>query len=79
MSLAACCLLPCIIIWKFHRQEDDLAFFCTFILIALLANAAICGALSNPHDRYQSRIVWLAVFAILIIFLPDKRLQKEKK
>lgn len=31
------------------------------VLLALLANAAITGALSGPHDRYQSRIAWLPV------------------
>ena len=30
-----------------------------FVLGALLLNAAICGALSGPHPRYQSRVVWL--------------------
>ncbi|GGF59687.1 hypothetical protein GCM10007301_19280 [Azorhizobium oxalatiphilum] len=37
----------------------------------LLANAAICGALSNPHDRYQSRIVWIAV---VVVFIAGARL-----
>jgi hypothetical protein len=27
----------------------------------------ICGALSNPHDRYQSRLVWLPVFALALL------------
>jgi hypothetical protein len=30
----------------------------------LLANALVCGALSNPHDRYGARVVWLATFAV---------------
>ncbi len=34
------------------------------VLAALLANAAICGIFSNPVDRYQSRLVWLAPFAL---------------
>ena len=37
------------------------------ILFALIANAAMTGALSDVHDRYQSRLVWLAPFAILWI------------
>ena len=31
-----------------------------------LANAFVCGALSNPHDRYGARMVWLAVFVVLL-------------
>jgi hypothetical protein len=23
--------------------------------------AFVCGALSNPHDRYGARLIWLAV------------------
>lgn len=30
-----------------------------FVLAALVVNAFICGALSGPHPRYQSRVVWL--------------------
>lgn len=32
------------------------------ILLAILGNAFVCGVLSNPHDRYGARVVWLAVF-----------------
>jgi len=45
-----------------HRQ----AVFLGFIFLGLLGNAAVCGALSNPHDRYQSRIVWIAPFALAL-------------
>ena len=32
----------------------------------LLMNAAITGALSMPHDRYQSRIMWLPPLVLLL-------------
>lgn len=47
-----------------RRREAQL---CAVVLLALIGNAAICGALSNPHDRYQSRLVWLAPFALMLI------------
>ena len=31
------------------------------VALALLANAFVCGVLSNPHDRYGARVAWLAV------------------
>jgi hypothetical protein len=34
------------------------------VAVAILANAAICGVLSNPHDRYGARIAWLAALTI---------------
>ena len=33
------------------------------VALALSANALICGVFSHAVDRYQSRLVWLAVFA----------------
>lgn len=37
-----------------------------FVLLALLGNALICGALSGPHGRYQSRLIWLPTFVLLL-------------
>jgi hypothetical protein len=52
---AACCglaLLP-------SRGTPCATGFATAALLGVLANAAIAGGLSGPHDRYQSRIMWL--------------------
>jgi hypothetical protein len=35
-------------------------------IVALLGNAFVCGALSNPHDRYGARMVWIAAFAVTL-------------
>ena len=42
------------------------------LLTALIFNAAICGVFSNPVDRYQSRLIWLAPLALAIAVL-DRR------
>lgn len=42
-------------------------------LLALLANAAVTGALSGPHDRYQSRIAWLPVLVVALGAAPRRR------
>jgi hypothetical protein len=63
VALIAMAFLPVILImgWtgRLPRAFGDLAFVC---VLALLANAFVCGGLANPHDRYGARIVWLAVF-----------------
>jgi hypothetical protein len=46
--------------WGLRTRRHDLAALALFTFLALLGNAFICGALSNPHDRYQGRLVWLA-------------------
>ncbi len=65
LSIAA---LATILIQAVRRRNwGDHVFLPAFVLLALLGNAFICGALSSPHDRYQSRLIWLACFAVLLL------------
>lgn len=50
--------------WGMRTGRRDLAALALFTAIALIGNAFISGALSNPHDRYQSRMVWLATLVV---------------
>jgi hypothetical protein len=65
-------------LWCWRNGRPDLAALALFVFLALLGNAFICGALSNPHDRYQSRLVWLApLVAGMIIVACRERLRGE--
>jgi len=64
LSMAALVLL--ISLKRRTPADHSSAALSAMCLIALLTNAAICGMFSNPNDRYQSRIIWLAPFAALI-------------
>ena len=44
------------------------------VMLALAANAFVCGALSNPHDRYGARLVWLAGFTVALVLARAARL-----
>jgi hypothetical protein len=46
--------------------------FAAATVLAMLVNAAITGGLSMPHDRYQSRIMWLPPL-VLLLSLPRLR------
>jgi hypothetical protein len=59
--IACCAALPIAL-----RRRHISAGFVTAVLLALLANAAITGGFSGPHDRYQSRIMWLAPLTALL-------------
>jgi len=60
----AMALLPVLMLLGLRSAEfADLGRLALTIALALLGNAAFCGVISNPHDRYGSRIVWIAVFA----------------
>lgn len=47
-------------LWR-HRSPaaDPVVACCLLVLAALVLNAAICGVISGPNDRYQARVVWL--------------------
>ena len=50
-----------------RERYGDLGELATTVALAILANAAVCGALSNPHDRYGARMVWLAALVLLLV------------
>ena len=60
----ATAMLPLLLVLGVRAHRFDRALLAFFLLTALVGNAFICGALSNPHDRYQSRVVWIAVLAV---------------
>jgi hypothetical protein len=67
VALASIAGLPLVVVLARRRRvRKSAAAFALTVFIALLGNAAICGALSNPHSRYQSRLVWLAPLALII-------------
>jgi len=45
----------------------EVAALCLTILLALTANAAICGIFAHPVDRYQSRLVLLAPLVVALL------------
>ncbi len=52
------------------------------VFVALAGNAVICGTFSSNADRYQSRIVWLAPLALMVMALArrgDTRLGKPEE
>jgi hypothetical protein len=65
LSVVALGVILIAAVWR--RCWTDRAFLPAFLLIALFGNAFICGALSNPHDRYQSRLMWPASFAVILL------------
>ncbi len=61
-------LIPFAILAGRRRDKDALILLLT-VLVSILANAALAGALSDVHDRYQSRVVWIVPFVELLLVL----------
>jgi peptidoglycan/LPS O-acetylase OafA/YrhL len=52
-----------------RRKRDDFTLLAATVSLALLGNAFVCGVISGPHDRYGSRLAWIATFVVLIATL----------
>jgi hypothetical protein len=55
------------------RRAWDQASLPALVLLGLVGNAIICGTFSNPHDRYQSRVIWLPSLVLLLAVARDRR------
>ncbi|MGE0566150.1 MAG: hypothetical protein AB7O50_16740, partial [Pseudolabrys sp.] len=66
VGLIAMILLPAIVFGLRSAAYRETREFAAVIALAILGNAVVCGVLSNPHDRYGARMVWLAVFAVIV-------------
>jgi hypothetical protein len=62
-------LLAGLLIWRTARGVGPDARMLAFLGLALVGNALICGALANPHDRYLSRMVWVATLGVVLVML----------
>jgi hypothetical protein len=67
IALLSMVMLPLIVMlaWR-GAVPAEIGELAAAVTLALLTNAFVCGALSNPHDRYGARIVWLAAFAVIL-------------
>lgn len=62
-ALAIVCLGAALVLRRRLGLPDAYTGLAVTVLLALAANAAICGIFSHAVDRYQSRLVFLAVLA----------------
>jgi hypothetical protein len=72
MPLAWLSMAALVLLLSLKRKtpgDQSSAALSAMCLIALLTNAAICGVFSNPNDRYQSRLIWLAPLAAIVTLL----------
>ncbi len=72
VALMSTVALPFLFVFLLRRRPPAAAFVMT-TLIALVANAAICGIFSGPASRYQSRLVPIATLAAIISALDLRR------
>jgi hypothetical protein len=68
VALASMLLLLATVLLGLRREPfADLGMLATTATVALLANAFVCGVLSNPHDRYGARLIWIAPLVVTLL------------
>jgi hypothetical protein len=78
LALLATAAMP-IIVLRLRQRRPAVAALALSALLALLANAAICGIFSNPDARYQSRLAPIAPLAALVAMLDLRRTRKSRQ
>jgi hypothetical protein len=67
VGLLSMLALPFVIALGRRGDFADLGILAATVAVAILVNAAVCGALSNPHNRYGARLVWIATLAVALV------------
>lgn len=67
VMLACLVLLIGVVAMALWKRERIAATLATLVMLAYLGNAFICGAVSNPADRYGSRLAWLAAITAVLM------------
>jgi hypothetical protein len=67
-ALGAGCLVFFLIKGRYRqtRRPQQLLRLVYWVVFGVMANAAVCGVMSGPHDRYQARVAWLLPALALI-------------
>ncbi len=60
-------LLPIALVSAWRRRDAVALSLLAAVATGLVTNAMLAGALSDVHDRYQSRVVWLVPFVLLLV------------
>lgn len=76
VGFVALAALIALTVWGVRAKRLTEVSLPVFVLAALLGNAIVCGTLSGPHDRYQSRLMWLASFAVILSLAGPARIRQ---
>jgi hypothetical protein len=72
-------LVTLVLGWR-NAAFADLGLLAASTTTVLLANALVCGVLSNPHDRYGARLIWLGpLIAALLAWRAAMKWRAERR
>lgn len=56
-----------------RRPLDPAMRLALLVAAGVLLNAMVCGSMSEPHNRYQARVIWLIPLVALLVDLDARR------
>ena len=57
-----------LVVWP-GRLKPETRILVLMVLVGILVNAFVCGAVSQPAHRYGSRVIWLLPFVTMLAIL----------
>jgi hypothetical protein len=66
-------------VWRWRQRQDGAAGLAATVIVAVIGNALICGVLSAPHGRYQTRIIWTAPAALGLLLVRRREVEKQSE
>lgn len=74
VALIVALLSPLILLVAVRRGDDRLIGLTAIVLGCVVVNAGVCGILSGPANRYESRVLWLLpLLAAIALATRDRR------
>jgi len=58
---------------RHRRLESPTAAFLLLVVLAALVNSGVTAIFSNPDDRYQARLVWLFIPALIYLLASGRK------
>lgn len=69
ISILSLITLPLLLILAVRLKDSRIVSLLLAVAAALIVNAFLTGALSDVHDRYQSRLIWIVPLVIAAVLL----------
>lgn len=76
VSAVSLLLLPILLYFAWRRRDVTSTSLLAAVFVSLIANAFVTGGISDVHDRYQSRLIWLATLSVLLVILRFRLVQE---
>lgn len=65
-------VIAALVVWP-DKVPGAWRSFAVVIVLGILANALVCGGISQPADRYGARVIWLLPMAATLLLLAARR------